>query len=165
MPESITGVDFLARYGGITDAVTRVDPEWTYSIRQPTAHPIYEHHRVKLFRSLLTSGRLEDEELGLLGELMYQSHASYSACGLGSKGTDLLVDMVREAGPGSGLWGAKITGGGSGGTVAILASRGRRDEVERVAARYRHESGAPGSVLGGTSQGAARFGMAKLMPK
>ncbi len=164
VPESMTGADFLARYGGITDPVTRVDPERTYSIRQPTAHPVYEHHRVMLFRALLETGRLEHGELGLLGELMYQSHASYSACGLGSVGTDLLVDLVRKAGRGSGLWGAKITGGGSGGTVAILASRGRRDEVERVAARYRHESGAPGSVLGGTSQGAAQFGVVSLVP-
>ncbi len=165
VPESMTGADFLARYGGITDGVTRVDPERTYSIRQPTGHPIHENHRVMLFRALLATGRLEDQELSLLGELMYQSHASYSACGLGSQGTDLLVDLVREAGPGSGLWGAKITGGGSGGTVAILASRGRRDEVERVAARYWHESGAPGSVLGGTSLGAAQFGVRTLVPK
>lgn len=27
----------------------------------------------------------------MLGELMYQSHASYSACGLGSQGTDRWV--------------------------------------------------------------------------
>ncbi len=164
IPYSMTGAEFLDRYDGITDPVTRVDRERRYRVRQPTAHPIYENHRVKLFRALLTSGRLEDEELGLLGELMYQSHASYSACGLGSVGTDLLVDLVRKAGRGSGLWGAKITGGGSGGTVAILASRGRRDVVERVAARYRHESGAPGSVLGGTSQGAAQFGVVSLVP-
>ena len=35
-----------------------------------------------------------------LGALMYESHASYSACGLGSKGTDRLVALAREAGPG-----------------------------------------------------------------
>lgn len=28
------------------------------------------------------------EQLAVLGELMYQSHASYGACGLGSDGTD-----------------------------------------------------------------------------
>ena len=31
---------------------------------------------------------------------MYQSHESYSACGLHSEGTDLLVKLVREAGAG-----------------------------------------------------------------
>ena len=31
-----------------------------------------------------------------LGALMYESHASYSACGLGSDGTDRLVALARE---------------------------------------------------------------------
>ena len=59
-----------------------------------------------------------------MGALMYGSHASYTACGLASDGTDLFVELVRERGQSSGLYGAKITGGGSGGTVAIL---GRAD--------------------------------------
>ena len=33
-----------------------------------------------------------------LGELMLQSHESYSACGLGAHGTDLIVKLVRAAG-------------------------------------------------------------------
>ncbi len=163
VPESMRGAEFLAHYVGITDPITHVDPERTYPVRQATAHPIHERHRVRLFRALLESRRLGDEEFSLLGELMYQSHASYGACGLGSTGTDLLVDLVRQAGPGSGLWGAKITGGGSGGTVAVLASRGARDEVERVAAQYERESGMRGTVLGGTSSGAAGFGVARLV--
>ena len=54
-----------------------------------------------------------------MGELMYASHDSYSACGLGSQGTDLLVELVRSRSRAGTLW-AKITGGGSGGTVAVL---------------------------------------------
>ena len=64
---------------------------------------------------------------------MYASHASYSACGLGSDGTDLLVDLARAAGAADGIYGAKITGGGSGGTVAILA----RDDAGRPRATNR----------------------------
>ena len=64
-----------------------------------------------------------------MGELMFASHASYSACGLGSDGTDLLVELVRQVGRAGGLFGAKITGGGSGGTVAIL---GRADAAQAV---------------------------------
>jgi L-arabinokinase len=44
---------------------------------------------------------------------MYESHVSYSACGLGSSGTDELVNAVRDAGPSKGFFGAKITGGGA----------------------------------------------------
>jgi L-arabinokinase len=69
---------------------------------------------VRRFADLLKAVQHESR-LALLGELMYQSHASYSACGLGSNGTDRLVELVRDAGAAAGLYGAKITGGGSGG--------------------------------------------------
>nr|GFD17076.1 L-arabinokinase-like isoform X1 [Tanacetum cinerariifolium] len=54
-------------------------------------------------------------------------HYSYSACGLGSDGTDRLVQLVQEmqhrkpsvSGDGT-LYGAKITGGGSGGTICVI---------------------------------------------
>ena len=51
--------------------------------------------------------------------------------GLGSDGTDLLVELVREAGPAAGLYGAKITGGGSGGTVADPAEGADAGEARR----------------------------------
>ncbi len=121
VPERLRGSEFLARYGGITDAATRVDPERTYPVRAATEHPIEEHHRVGLFRALLATAGKDVEQRRRLGELMYAAHASYSACGLGSDGTDRLVELVRAADLGAGLYGAKITGGGSGGTVAVLA--------------------------------------------
>ena len=58
-----------------------------------------------------------------------QSHASYSRCGLGSEGTDRLVALVRAeqaaalaAGKQPALYGAKITGGGSGGKRLLSGS-------------------------------------------
>jgi galactokinase len=163
VPEVMTGASFLRRFGGITDTVTRVDPAASYAVRQPTAHPIYEHHRVRLFRALLASGAESEEQRQLLGELMYQSHASYGACGLGSSGTDRLVDLVHAGGPTEGLYGAKITGGGSGGVVAVLARAGSRPVVERIAREYQRQSGRSSAVLGGSSDGAARFGVKRLV--
>src|SRR5262249_27082078 len=101
VPERITGAEFLKSYQGTTDEVTRCYPDRTYAGRVPTAHAIYEHHRVRNFSEILQSPDTT-KRLELLGELMYQSHASYSACGLGSDGTDRLVTLVREAGPSSG---------------------------------------------------------------
>ena len=76
-----------------------------------------------------------------LGALMYESHASYGRCGLGSQGTDRLVELVRAEGPAAGLYGARITGGGSGGTVAVL---GRRDAAPAIdTGRRRLRSGRP----------------------
>ena len=99
-----------------------------------------------------------DAERTRLGELMFQSHASYSACGLGSSGTDRLVELVRAAAS-QGLYGAKITGGGSGGVVAVLARGGAREVVDRIARTYSRESGRPAAVLGGSSAGATAFGV------
>lgn len=163
VPEQISGAAFLARCGGTTDRVTTIDPARTYAVRVATAHPIYEHQRVRLFRALLQAQPLQREHMLLLGELMYQSHASYSACGLGSGGTDRLVELVREAGPAAGLYGAKITGGGSGGTVAVLARRGAADVVHQVAEAYAHESGREALVLGGSSPGALQFGVRRVI--
>ncbi|MDQ3805322.1 MAG: GHMP kinase, partial [Acidobacteriota bacterium] len=81
LPESIEGADFLARYGGTTDTVTRVEPGRAYAVRVPAAHAVYEHFRVRAFAELLGGGGAGESRRELLGELMYQSHASYGRCG------------------------------------------------------------------------------------
>jgi L-arabinokinase len=86
--------------------------------------------------------------------MMYEAHDSYSACGLGSDGTDLIVDLVRQAGSAAGLFGAKITGGGSGGTVAVLGRDGTADVIERIAKRYSEVTGRDAYVFRGSSPGA-----------
>jgi len=162
LPERIEGAEFLSRYKGTTDAVTRVTPERSYAVRVPTAHPISEHHRVRLFAELLR-GEINEERMKLAGELMYQSHASYSACGLGSEATDRIVELARAAGPEQGIYGAKITGGGSGGTVAILSRRESGPVVARVAERYASETGYQPYIFSGSSPGSAVFGHLRLM--
>ncbi|MDA0748139.1 MAG: GHMP kinase [bacterium] len=159
LPDHISSTDFIKRYTNITDPVTRVDPDRTYAILKPTAHPIYEHFRVRTFAQLLT-GPATDHRLSLLGELMYQSHASYSACGLGSTGTDRLVQLARE----SGLPGAKITGGGSGGTVALLGRPEDEPTVQSIATRYAEETGHTPYLFSGSSPGAHAFGHLELKP-
>jgi L-arabinokinase len=89
-----------------------------------------------------------------MGELMYAAHASYTACGLASDGTDLLVKLVRDRGPQSGLYGAKITGGGSGGTVAILGRADAEPLVDEVAREYEQLTGRETYIFRGSSPGA-----------
>jgi len=153
VPREMSGRDFLIRYRGTTDTVTRVDPTRTYAIREPMLHPISENARVRRFRELL-QGEITDASLREQGELMYVAHASYSACGLSSDGTDLLVELVRAGGPQSGLYGAKITGGGSGGTVAILGRANANPAVEAVAREYSRRSGRETYIFRGSSPGA-----------
>lgn len=160
LPVQMSGADFLAQYGATTDKVTTVDPNRTYAVLKPTAHPIYEHFRVRTFGNLLKGDILANAPQ--LGELMYQSHASYSACGLGSDGTDALVKLARKAGPAQGIYGAKITGGGSGGTVAILGRANAEAAVQAIADEYAAASGHKPIVFRGSSIGAATFGALRL---
>ncbi len=162
IPTSLTGATFLEAYGGSTDVVTHIDPQRVYPVQQPTAHPIYENHRVQLFRALLGRTILDEQHMILLGELMYQSHASYSACGLGSKGTDTLVDLVRQMGPATRLYGAKITGGGSGGTVAVLARHGAEKQIQKIVEQYEDQTGLKTTILHGSSPGARAWGIVHL---
>jgi len=161
LTEEMTGEEFLARYGSTMDTVTTVDASRTYKIRRPTAHPVYEHRRVKGFRELLLESPSE-EQRRRLGELMYGSHASYSACGLGSRGTDLIVDLVRSEGPAHGLYGARITGGGCGGTVAVLGRADAEGAVMRIARKYESMTGHRPHIFSGSSSGVARFGAVQV---
>ena len=160
LPERLPGEEFLGRFGGTTDSVTSIDPGRTYAVLAPTAHAIYENSRVHKFAELLRHKPegLRERERQSLGELMYDSHASYSACGLGSPGTDELVDLVRSAGVKSGLYGAKITGGGSGGTVAVVGRRNAGAAIADVARSYAEKTGYQPHVFRGSSPGSAVFG-------
>ena len=166
LPEAISGAAFLAQFpDGHGDTVTTIAPETTYAMRVPTQHaiahhdalphryamrvptqhPSFEHFRVQTFAELLHGEPVASGPFGrqveMLGELMYQSHASYTACGLGSDGTERLVELVRRAGVKRGLYGAKITGGGSGGTVAVLGHVGAGEAIEAVVDQYALEFG------------------------
>jgi L-arabinokinase len=160
LPEVLLGEEFLARYGGTTDTVTTIEPRRIYAVRAPAAHAVYENSRVHEFAELLRHQRegSRKRQGESLGELMYESHASYSACGLGSAGTDDLVDLVKKAGEGVGLYGAKITGGGSGGTVAVLGRRDAGPAVAEVAQSYAELTGHKPYIFSGSSPGSAAFG-------
>ncbi|CAD7702951.1 unnamed protein product [Ostreobium quekettii] len=166
LPAEISGEEFLAAHGPHVDHVTTVDDHMHYRIRAATRHPILENFRVKLFRQLLGAPP-SNAQLLALGELMFQSHASYRACGLGSKGTDAIVDLVKHEAdlvtgqrPGvdqvntqaltlGGVFGAKSSGAGCGGTVCVMASNddAGRAAVERVAREYGERYGIEGRIF------------------
>jgi L-arabinokinase len=115
------GSEFTKQYGSHVDPATPVLPDHEYHIRVNTKYAVLENNRVELFSTLLkgcsatnTSASHRHSVYQQLGELMYQSHDSYTECGLGSSATSRIVDLVRDLGPESGLYGAKITGGGAG---------------------------------------------------
>jgi L-arabinokinase len=146
LPETISGAEFLSFYRETADPYAVINPSATYAVRICTRHPIEENLRTRQFRLLLSSfstvGQDEKEEaLLVLGELMFGSHASYSLCGLGHPQTDQIVEMVREN-LGKGVFGAKITGGGSGGTVCVLSvGEEGKETVNKIHSAYQEKLG------------------------
>jgi len=78
---------------------------------------------------------------------------------LGSTATDAIVERIRAAGPERGVFGAKITGGGSGGTVAVFGTRDAEGCVREIAARYAAETGRAANIFTESGPGAAEVGV------
>jgi len=159
LPEVMAGSAFLRDGRFHPDPFTSLRPEISYRVRNCTRYAIEENQRIQLFVELARGAAAEASEdaFRLMGDLMYQSHYSYTECGLGNEATDLLVDLVREQG--NGLYGAKVTGGGAGGTVAILGHRNARESFDRVVERYAEIRRMEPYVFNGSSMGADRFGV------
>lgn len=163
LPKMLRGADFIEAYGTTGDPVTSVDPTTLYSVRGCTEHPIYENHRVARFVELVREGG--ERSLREAGRLMYASNWSYTyRCGLGHPDTNLLVRLAREAGPYEGIYGAKITGGGAGGTVAILARADAVAKVVELAEHYRSLTVREPRLFTTSSPGAVQSGITFVRP-
>ena len=93
---------------------------------------------------------------------MYASHLSYTNDAmLGAKECDVLVNLVKQN-ERAGLYGAKITGGGSGGTVAILCDISEQADaaIAQIMAEYEKRMGRRPESFKGTSPGAWSSGSA-----
>lgn len=166
VPKMLSGSEFTRQYGDVPDPLSTMDPDDIYPLRASVEHPILEHARVQEFDTILNKAVRDDtdELIEAAGRLMLESHRSYSErLGLGSPETDLLVLLAMEVGSNGGIYGAKITGGGSGGTVALL---GRSDRIDTaactIAGRYRAQSGNEPAILTGSSEGAIEGGVRRL---
>ena len=168
LPSQMSGRDFLARYGDTVDPITKIDPDTKYRIKSRAEHPIYENARVNQFVTCLALASETGDEGALVeaGELMHGSHWSYrSRCGLDSPETLLLVDLAKAIGVKGGVYGAKITGGGAGGTVAVLGkAESLAHNVRRIAERYETATGISPDVFIGSSPGAQEFGHREYYP-
>jgi L-arabinokinase len=162
LAERINGKAFLDRYGPTIDTATSVDPTIEYAVQHATDHHVLEARRVNRFVEFIEqAARTQDptsrnSPLDRAGHLMYASHQSYTMDAmLGAPECDLLVTLVRQR-ERRGLYGAKITGGGSGGTVAVLAdiSPSADAALEEIAAEYGRHTSHRAEILRGSSDGA-----------
>jgi L-arabinokinase len=167
LPESILGEKFLADFGPTIDIATSVIPSTTYHVQQATDHHVLEANRVRKFVQCLSQANElpantfeRNKALNKAGHLMYASHQAYTKDALlGSEDCDLLVKLVRDREP-EGFYGAKITGVGSGGTVAILCNTSDRATaaIDQIMAEYEKQTGQKPEAFFGSSPGAWHAG-------
>ncbi len=165
LPESLSGREFLERAGTHADPFTPIHPNTEYPVRAATRYATEENLRVQMVRALLESHAtashamgMPDSSLRLIGELFRQSHAAYAECGLGSEACDELVALALH----SGLPGAKMTGGGAGGVVAILGRSQDQPVIQRIAQQYAAAKGAVPHIFEGSSDGVDTFAVRSL---
>jgi galactokinase len=161
LPEAMLGSEFCARYRTHDDPVTAIQPDATYRVRGPACHPVEENERVLRFIEALRNAEKGGEAaLVAAGEAMYGAHESYrNNCNLSVDEVDFLVNAVKRRGAKEGLYGAKITGGGTGGTVAVFGKLDAlRKHVPNIAVEYSRLTGAMPDIFEGTSPGAMEFG-------
>jgi L-arabinokinase len=164
------GREFIDRFGTTIDTATKVDAETDYPVRHAVDHHVLEARRVTRFVEFLEQAaaltpeqsRERGAALDRAGHLMYGSHVSYTKDAmLGAPECDLLVDLVRKR-ERAGLYGARITGGGSGGTVAVLCDEGEKADsaVAEILVDYEKQTGRKPEAFTGTSPGAWQTGRA-----
>ena len=104
-------------------------------------HVLTENERVLSVVAAFRRG-----ELDVVGPLLYASHASLrDDFEVSTPELDLLVQLARSE---PAILGARLTGGGFGGAVAMLALAGQAAAAgARIAAKYREQTAQPGELL------------------
>jgi len=160
LPEFLSGREFLDRAGEHVDPFTKIEPGTEYPVRAAVRYATEENLRVQMMHALLVAQSGSDSAIRLIGEIFCQSHTAYRECGLGSDECDELVARAMKAG----LPGAKMTGGGAGGVVAILGHTEDRHTIHRIAQEYAAERGVMPYLFEGSSNGMDAFGVRVLTP-
>jgi L-arabinokinase len=171
LPESLSGREFLDRAGRHVDPFTPVNLDTDYPVRAAVRYATEENLRVQMMYKLLEAATWSgsDSSLSLIGEILCQSHVAYTECGLGSEACDELVSRALH----KGFPGAKMTGGGAGGVVAILGrsapfrrpgrpDRPDRQAIDSIARDYGAGRGAMPHIFEGSSAGVDVFGVRTL---
>ena len=111
------------------------------TLEKRVRHVVSENGRVMRVADALRAGDLHSS-----GRLLMEGHASLrDGYEVSTPEIDVLVETLADA---PGVYGARLTGGGFGGSVVALASRGRgREAGERAAGVYRARTGKTATVL------------------
>ena len=134
LPKRLRGSDFMRTYGELPERVGTLDPAKMYRVRTAVDHLITENEHAEQFLqameelaeegSLAITDLAREKTLQRAGRLALASHHSYRLrLELSCREADWLVDRLMEAGPERGVYGARITSCGGGGTVMAVLGR------------------------------------------
>jgi len=133
---SLAGVKTLRDLFDAGGPVAQLPPPLDRRVR----HVLSENRRVLEFVAAF-----REEDLAAAGELLRRSHQSLrDDFEVSIPELDLLVDLASAR---PGVFGARMTGGGFGGSIVILAVRGKAAEIaQSVAGDYNSQSGHAATV-------------------
>jgi L-arabinokinase len=167
LPEWMEGKAFLGEHGAANDVATGIEPSQKYPVQSATDHHVLDARRVRNFVTFIEeTGALPDGSLkrrtalNKAGHLMYASHISYTRDALmGADECDLLVELVRNR-ERAGFYGARISAGGCGGTVAVLCDIGQGVDaaIGQIMREYQQRTGREPRAFLGAGPGAWETG-------
>jgi galactokinase len=125
---------------GRQEVLARID-DLAAPLNRRARHVVMENERVLTAVELLKRGHVSE-----FGAVMDKSHASLKHdYAVSVQETDLLVDLAHEE---PGVYGARLTGGGFGGSVVIGVQAGMEQDIStRIMTKYRSNCGEAGTVL------------------
>jgi len=161
--DDMSGQSILSEYEHLLpeDVCKDIELHNNYNVFSATMHPVEENFRANILESILRNlhnnqslNENSSRSHNQIGELLKQSHLSYSKCKLGSHQTDTLVNLLLNL---PHVIGARISGGGGGGSVAVLVRNSVTTNMfESIQEAYYRKTGLNFIVHKGSS-GAAQY--------
>lgn len=169
MPRRMRGSDFIRTYGTLPEKAGIIDPAKVYRVRAAVDHLISEHEHAENFLQAieeLTDPALRrtlppahrERVLRRAGRLVLASHHSYRLrLELSCREADWVVDHLMESGPEKGIYGARISATGGGGTVVAVLNRSSQatDTLLKTLSAYHQITGLSLGVQEAGAAGAA----------
>src|SRR5271170_3051579 len=168
LPRRLRGSDFLRSYGVLAPTYEEIDPENIYRVRAAADHLMSEHEHAENFLQAMeeisepSEGALTRSQRELIlrraGRLLLASQHSYRLrLGLSCPQVDWLIQQFIAAGPETGIYGARISECGGGGTVVLLMDNSPQatDSLLKVISEYPRHTGYKLDVQAAGAKGSA----------
>lgn|GEM_PF-3537144 len=112
LPKTIDGKSVLAEFTPAELSAIEIGEDIQYPVEEAFGYAIAENYRCSLASHLLTNLAHNSKRRAVthLGEVVLQSHASYSRLGLSNSKVDTLIKEIQENGAAQGIFGGRITG-------------------------------------------------------